>query len=105
MTDPSQLANLTPLVAVCVVFIGALTAIITAFLHHLNKKDERTAAVVEGVQKVLQDMQAELTRLAMNDQQQTAILQQMLIATLQPASQPSAQRTDRHESFSPIPPY
>lgn len=75
---PRQLENLSPLVAVCVIFAGLLSVLMTAFLAHLAAKDKRQAELVQGVQAVLSQMQIELTRLAENDRRQTEILSQML---------------------------
>lgn len=76
------LANLTPIVAVCVVFAILLTVLMAAFLKHLNTKDVRTANLVDSTHRVLTKMQVELHRLADNDRQQTEILEQLLHAAL-----------------------
>lgn len=75
--NPSALENLTPLVAVCVVFAGCLCVLMRAFLSHLDTKDRRIAGVVGETQKVLLRIQNELTALAENSRQQSAILSRL----------------------------
>jgi hypothetical protein len=78
MEHLSQLKDLQPLVAVCLVFAVLLSVLMKAFLSHLNTKDKRTADLVNSTHDVLTKMQIELSRLADNDRQQTEILQRML---------------------------
>lgn len=75
--NPQSLENLTPLVAVCVVFAGCLCILMRAFLSHLDTKDRRIAAVVSETQNVLLRIQNELTALAENSRQQSAILSRL----------------------------
>lgn len=76
--SPAGLSQLTPLVAVCVIFAALLSGLMIAFLNHLSTKDQRTAELVQGTRDVLTSMSVELTRLADNDRHQTEILQSML---------------------------
>lgn len=75
--NPQTLENLTPLVAVCVVFAGCLCVLMRAFLSHLDRKDRRIADVVSETQNVLLRIQTELTALAENSRQQSAILSRL----------------------------
>lgn len=75
--NPSSLENLTPLVAVCVVFAACLCILMRAFLSHLDAKDKRIAGVVSETQNVLLRIQNELTALAENSRQQSAILSRL----------------------------
>ena len=76
--SPAGLSQLTPLVAVCVIFAALLSGLMIAFLNHLSTKDQRTADLVQGTRDVLTSMSVELTRLADNDRYQTEVLQAML---------------------------
>lgn len=77
--DLNSLSQLTPLVAVCVIFATLLSTLMVAFLRHLNAKDERTEKLFSSTQKVLSGMQAELQRLADNDREQNEVLQRLLV--------------------------
>lgn len=73
------LSDLTPLVAVCVIFAILLSTLMAAFLKHLNAKDERTEKLFVSTQEVLSGIQAELNRLSENDRQQNEILRKLLL--------------------------
>jgi F0F1-type ATP synthase membrane subunit b/b' len=91
IASPDALRNLTPLVAVCVIFAGLLSVLMTAFLKHLDTKDKRIAEVVSQTQTVLQQIQKELTALAENARQSNAILQRLGLQVLRDESD----RTER----------
>ena len=82
ITHPETLRNLTPLVAVCVIFAALLSVLMTAFLKHLDTKDKRIAEVVSQTQTVLQQIQKELTALAENARHSNDILQRLSLQVL-----------------------
>lgn len=82
IANPETLRSLTPLVAVCVIFAGLLSVLMTAFLKHLDTKDKRIAEVVSQTQSVLQQIQKELTALAENARQSNDILQRLSLQVL-----------------------
>lgn len=76
--SPDTLKNLTPLVAVCVIFAGLLAVLMRAFLTHLDTKDKRIADVVQHTQTILSSIEKELAGLSENSRQQSQILQRLL---------------------------
>ena len=86
VASPEALRNLTPLVAVCVIFAGLLSVLMTAFLKHLDTKDKRIAEVVSQTQSVLQQIQKELTALAENARQSNDILNRLSMQVLRDES-------------------
>lgn len=76
--SPDTLKNLTPLVAVCVIFAGLLAVLMRAFLTHLDTKDKRIANVVQHTQTILSSIEKELAALAENSRQQSQILQRLM---------------------------
>ena len=82
ITNADTLKNLTPLVAVCVIFAALLSILMKAFLNHLDRKDKRIAEVVSQTQSVLQQIQKELTALAENARQSNDILQRLSLQVL-----------------------
>ena len=82
ITNADNLKNLTPLVAVCVIFAALLSVLMIAFLAHLDRKDKRIAEIVSQTQTVLQQIQKELTALAENARQSNDILQRLSLQVL-----------------------
>jgi hypothetical protein len=76
--DPKMLQNLTPLVAVCVIFAGLLSVMVKAFLTHLDGRDKGVSVIVHDTQIVLLKIQKELTALAENARRQNQILHSLL---------------------------
>lgn len=85
--EPSSLAQLTPLVAVCLVFTICIGGIVAAFLKYMTGKDKRNEELVTRSSVVLGDMHSEMKGLAMRQEQHTQLLSQMLMSGFrQPAA-------------------